>query len=111
MIWLAVRTIRHRRANAYRRAALQALDQAGDDPAQIALVLRRTALAAFPRAQVAGLIGADWLRFLDHSFGGTGFANGAGRALTTAPYQGGEPDRVLTDLARRWITTHRMAGP
>ncbi len=38
----------HRRANAYRRAGLAALTAAGDDPARIAQIIRRTALAGFP---------------------------------------------------------------
>ena len=54
-LWALRKLVRHRRAGAYRRAALRELDSAGDDAARIADVLRRTALAGFPRAQVAGL--------------------------------------------------------
>lgn len=112
VLWLAVRhLIRRHRATAYRRAAMAELPACKDDPAQIALVLRRTALAGFPRDQVAGLFGADWLAFLDRSFPGTGFATGPGQALATAPYQNDPSqhaagDPALTDLARRWIRTH-----
>jgi hypothetical protein len=92
------------RANAYRRAALAELALAGDDPARIAGILRRTALVAFDRASVAGLTGADWLAFLDGSFPGKGFATAT--VLTTAPYRPADPAPDLTRLARDWIRTH-----
>lgn len=115
LLWLG---LRHRRANAYRRAALQALDAARDDPAQIAAVLRRTAVAAYPRRQVARLYGESWLRFLDASLGGTGFAEGPGRVLASAAYRPAAPvasgaaplapaDPALRALAERWIRGHR----
>lgn len=94
--------------NAYRRAALTALEQTGDDPAEIAMVLRRTAVAAYPRRQVARLYGQDWLDFLDNSFRGSGFADGPGRVLATAAYKpAGPADPSLRDLARRWIRHHK----
>lgn len=108
LLVLAVRRfMRHRRETAYRRAALKALDAAGNDPAQIAQVLRRAALAAFPRRQVAALTGADWLAFLDRTMGGNGFADGPGRSLVEAPYRDTPPDPDLPPLARRWIRHHR----
>lgn len=108
LAYAVLRARRKHRANAYRRAALQELAQAGDDPARIADILRRTALVAFDRASVAGLTGADWLAFLDGSFPGNGFAQAT--ALTTAPYRpdGSEsPAPDLTRLARDWIRTHQ----
>src|SRR5262249_17607722 len=64
--------LRYRRANRYRREALAELARvanAGMAPseclAQLAVLLRRTALAAFPREQVASLAGPAWLAFLD----------------------------------------------
>ncbi|PRY26803.1 uncharacterized protein DUF4381 [Aliiruegeria haliotis] len=93
-------------ANAYRRAALAELEAAGEDPAAIAAVLRRTALAAFPRAEVASLVGPDWLAFLDATSSG-GFSTELGTLLTRAPYspQPGSPD--LARLARGWVRGHR----
>ncbi len=105
---LIIRHIKTRRANAYRRAALKELSETQDDAARIALLLRRTALAAYPRARVAGLIGSDWLAFLDQSFDGTGFRDGPGQLLATAPYQGSTKDPALTSLARQWIETHQQ---
>lgn len=97
----------HRRAEAYRKAALAELGQTADDPARIADLLRRTALAAFPREQVAGLFGLDWLTFLDQSFPGTGFASGPGQVLTTAAYRDTAPSPDLGKLAQDWIKTHK----
>ncbi|MEM1429139.1 MAG: DUF4381 domain-containing protein [Pseudomonadota bacterium] len=99
----------YRRANAYRRAALAELSAAGDDPAAIAAVLRRAALAAFPRETVASATGEAWLAFL-RSTGG--FPAQAGPALLGAPYAppraGGEA-ALLRKAADRWIRTHRRA--
>ncbi|MEY8829383.1 DUF4381 domain-containing protein [Sedimentitalea sp. XS_ASV28] len=117
-VWLAVALVttmlillrlvlRHRRANAYRRAALGALAGAGDDPARIAQILRRTALAAFPREDVAALTGERWLNFLDRTMPGDGFANGPGRALAEAPYREVAATPGLAELARRWVKAHR----
>ena len=94
------------RANRYRRAALVALDGAGADPARVATILRRTALAGFPRASVAGLTGANWLSFLDQTMQGNGFVSGPGQALTDAPYRATPPNPDLTALARKWVRQH-----
>lgn len=107
--WLVWRFVRRWKADAYRRAALAELEGAGDDPAAIADILRRTALAAWPREQVAGLSGRDWLAFLDAT-GGGGFCDGPGRLLAQAPYRedaGTAPG--LHDLAVRWVRRHRAA--
>jgi hypothetical protein len=106
--WLVWRWVQHRRANAYRRAALAELNAAGDDPAAIADVLRRTALAAWPRERVASLSGRAWLQFLDAT-GGGGFADGPGDALLAAPYrEDAAPAPGLRDLAARWIRRHKV---
>lgn len=99
--------LRRYRANAYRRAALAALSKAGDDPAAIAQILRRTAIARFPRAQVAGLYGEDWLRFLDATSNAVTFTSTrAGNALLTGPYTSAAPEPDLARLARQWVETH-----
>ena len=109
LVWLAWRGMQRWRANAYRRAALAELDAAGDDPAAIADILRRTALAAWRRERVASLSGADWLRFLDATGGGGGFVDGPGAALATAPYRSdaAAPAPGLAVLAARWVRRHR----
>lgn len=105
--WLVVRTVRRRRANAYRREALALLAGAGDDARAIAPILRRTALAAYPRERVASLSGAAWLAFLDRTGGGPGFRSGPGEALVSAPYRDAERETPgLGALAARWVRRH-----
>ncbi|UOM33487.1 DUF4381 domain-containing protein [Acuticoccus sp. I52.16.1] len=100
---------RHWRADAYRRAALAELAAAGDDAARIATVLRRTALAAWPRERVAALSGEAWLAFLDETGGDGGFGGGPGRALIAAPYRGdGGASPEVAALAARWVRRHRV---
>jgi hypothetical protein len=106
--------LRHRRANAYRRAALAELDALapaleGGDPgalAALARLLRRTALAAFPRAEVATLTGDAWIGFLDRT--GGSFAAHA-EALTSGPFAPAPPALDAPELvgaARAWIARH-----
>jgi len=116
-IW---RFISYRRANRYRREALAELTRITSAPdtapnelaAQLSLLVRRTALAAFPRQQIAPLSGAAWLAFLDQSSGGTEFSRGAGRWLVSAPYAKTEPNDSqrpeLIELTRRWIRGHHV---
>ncbi|MGI9508438.1 MAG: DUF4381 domain-containing protein [Geminicoccaceae bacterium] len=105
--WLVRRWVLDRRANAYRRAALQAIEAAGDNVSTIALILRRTALAAFPRTEVAGLYGDDWLAFLDRTYGGSGFREGPGRAIAKCPYAEAGEEANLAPLAVEWVRRHR----
>ena len=51
------------RADAYRRAALRAL-QSAETPAAISEVLRRTALVITPRSNIAALTGLHWPEWL-----------------------------------------------
>jgi hypothetical protein len=109
--WLASR---HRK-RAPARAALRELGalragyaRDGDATAYargLSRVLRRYALARFPRRQVAGLAGEDWLAFLDAHGGGGRFGNGPGRLLADAPYRplADLPAEELARLARDWI--------
>lgn len=102
--------------NRYRREALAALDrlaQAPGEPEQIApklaLLVRRTALAAFPRERIAGLTGSAWLAFLDRSYGGTEFSQGVGSTIEAeayAPAQAVANPSPTIDLVRRWIKVH-----
>ncbi|WP_052362427.1 DUF4381 domain-containing protein [Falsirhodobacter sp. alg1] len=113
------RWTRHRRANAYRREALALLARIAPDltrgnPAalpELDRLLRRTALAVYPRAEVASLTGADWARYLDER-ADTPLENGftaCAPALTDAPYRAGGvtfDGARLRDLAHHWITHH-----
>ncbi len=97
----------HWRADAYRRAALSELALAPDDPAAIATILRRAALAAYPRDEVAGLAGADWIPFLRDT---GSFPEAAGPTLVRAPYAPGGDAGILREAGELWVRTHRR-GP
>lgn len=94
--------------------ALDAL--AARDPAlacrQLSQLLRRVALARFPRGEVAGLTGEAWLAFLDRHGGDGQFDRGPGRVLIQAPYRAAAPDDLvpLIALARRWIERQRKVA-
>ena len=119
-VWAIWRFVHRYRANRYRREALSELDRmrqtsdAAPDrlAAQLSLLVRRTALGAFPRETVAPLTGTAWLAFLDRSYGGDEFSQGAGRWLVSAPYQQTAPDRdelnALRGLVDRWIRVHHV---
>jgi hypothetical protein len=107
--------IRHRRRNRYRRQAEAELDAIAarlpSEPTvaamEIAELVKRTALAAYPRERVASLHGHDWAEFLrDSTDNDRTVADGAER-LANAAYR---PDSVAEELvepARRWIREHR----
>lgn len=106
---------RHHRRQTPRRAAFAELARLRDDfqrhgngaavAAGVSILLRRLALAHFPRNEVAGLVGDAWLQFLDRSGGGTSFSAGPGRALTQAPYRLAEAFEIeeLLNVAETWI--------
>jgi hypothetical protein len=118
VIALVWRFADYRRVNRYRREALAELyafrrssdADRSDLLARLSLLVRRTALAAFPREQVAPLAGPAWLAFLDRSYGGQEFSNGVGRLLGSGPYRQTPPDdaelQSLVALVRRWIRGH-----
>jgi hypothetical protein len=109
--WLVRRHRDGAPARAARRelAELEArLARDGDGSAfarDLSRLLRRFALARFPRREVAGLTGEAWLAFLDAHGGGWAFRTGDGRALAEGPYRpGGDvPAAALAALARDWI--------
>lgn len=118
VIALVWRFAHHRRVNRYRREAIAELNAVrrssaadrSDLLARLSLLVRRTALAAFPRGQVASLTGPAWLAFLDRSYGGREFSQGVGRLLVSGPYRQIPPDdaelQSLVALVRRWIRGH-----
>ena len=103
----AWRFYRWRQQTAYRREALAELAACGDNPRQLADLLRRTALTAYPRAEVASLYGREWLAFLDRTYDGNAFLDGPGQCLADAPYRRKTETSDLTPVVREWIRTHR----
>jgi hypothetical protein len=106
---------RHRRRNAYRRAALAELGrlQRIEDPAAFAgainALLKRTALTVAPPERVAALFGADWLAWLDSCLRRPCFTEPALRALGTChqPDHIPPPREALARAAAHWIRRHR----
>ncbi len=108
VLFAAVSVVRkHRRANAYRRAALAELSVPDVPSAKIAEVLRRTALAAYPRDQVAGLYGDEWIKFLKQSSDMPSLNQELSHALTEAPYKATHSNEDLTQMARHWVKSHK----
>lgn len=91
---------RARQRNAYRRAGLDLLEDARTSR-DINIVLKRVALAVWPRAEVAPLYGNDWATFLDGACSRTNFVTAG------AIEDGTEPSPELQRLARTWIRHHR----
>ncbi len=101
--------------NRYRREALTELGRLprdGDLVPALAELLKRVALAAFPRDRVAALTGKPWLRFLNATGGTDEFTRPPGTALGDAEYRrvprlmDAEVARLF-DIARHWIADHR----
>ena len=127
IVWGTWRAWRCWRASAYRRAALaewRQLKAQAADPGRREAALRcvpelvkRTALAAFPREAVASLSGEAWLQFLDRSGRTTVFTQGSGRALSELAYDPKFTARLdaaavedLLRTVRRWIRHHSTAA-
>jgi len=97
------------RLNAARRLALHELAklrrdyQNGADATQLSKALselvRRSMLAYAPRAEVAGLTGETWLKWLDRGLSDAPFSSGAGRMLESLPYQRAEVVQDETNIS------------
>ncbi len=111
----ALKYVQYRRRNRYRREALDVLDDidkhAADDPvgsaAAIAALVKRTALAVWPRERVASLHGDEWAAFLVESAGNDSRVAGAAPKIARAAYDPRSSGSELVKPARRWIKVHR----
>jgi hypothetical protein len=76
---------------------------------ELSKLLRRYALAVFPRHKVAALTGDDWLLFLDAHGGNGQFCHGPGRQLLDAPYRPEVTTSVepVALLVEDWIERNR----
>lgn len=96
-------------ADRYRREALALLDDPATLPSEWSALLKRTALAVWPREEVAKLTGGEWLAFLDRTARMDRFVVGPGRGLEPLAF---DPDArgdhaALKAAAREWIRRHR----
>ena len=101
------------RRNRYRREAQAALarieQQVEADPQALAAVgalLKRTAMTAYTREQVASLHGDAWAAFLQEKAPGDRRVHGAAPALARVAYQPAEDPAAMIEAARRWIRIH-----
>lgn len=120
----ALRAFLRWQRNRYRREALAEL--ARQEPALVALprraealatlaeLLKRAALSAWPRAEVASLTGPAWSAFLDRTGGTTAFSKGLGAILEGVSYDpravtalDDSTLRELVALVRHWLVHHR----
>ena len=98
--------IERRRRNRYRREAMARLDQveaaASEDPsaaaAEVAVILKQAALAAYPRADVAALYGKDWARFLNQSA-----SNDRVATVGSAPARSSVISMVMAPFSVGWM--------
>lgn len=94
-------------ANAYRRAALQELDTA-TTVAAVAGILKRTALAAWPRANVASLSGAAWCAWLRQTASAE-LPQDVAETLSSGVYRADQKaSQPLLAFAGRWIRDHQL---
>ncbi len=116
LVWWALRRRRRRLAARLARQELQTLRaNLVADRDNIAFVrglsrlLRRFALARFPPREVAGLVGKQWLAFLDAHGGNGRFQQNPGSLLSEAPYRPAVeiPAEELAALAEDWIVHNR----
>lgn len=108
--FVLIRAVIRYRRNGYRRAALAELGVAAAGPEPLPLIaalLKRTALAAFPREEVAGLTGEKWVVWLAKT-GGRAVPAPVETTLKQGLYGGAASEpKVLTDFAATWIRHHR----
>lgn len=115
LLLVAWQFIKRRQRNRYRRDALTELKSIAARPElgpaesaqRIATLLKRTALAAYPREDVAALYGADWAQFLKESAGNDPQVADAADMLAAAAYRPDIDGGVMVEPARRWIRLHR----
>lgn len=100
-----------RRGNRYRRAALDALNgidiRAPAASAEIAIIVKRTALAAYPRTEVASLSGTRWAQFLTRTAGTEPLVAESAPLLARAAYSDDVAAAEIIEPARRWVARHR----
>ena len=121
--WFVYKSVRDWKANRYRRSALtelEVLSEGIQNPAgrssslrKIPALLKRTALAAYPRNEVAMLTGEDWFRFLNSTARKQSFTENTFNTLNHISYTTGDLDNIngeaanaLVDACRQWLKHH-----
>lgn len=115
ILGLAFFAFRLLRGSQGRRWALSEIDKIANEfnqtddystlASKLSILMRRAAMTNRPRNFVAGLVGEDWLAFLDSVGQTQDFNKGVGRYLITAPYIESplyDAD-ALVALCKRWV--------
>lgn len=122
--WISWRFYTRWRSNAYRRISIKELgiirnnihsNQLKPSLRELSKLVKRTALAVWPREQVASLTGSEWLRFLDQTGNTDVFTKGDGRLLAELGYEKKQKLADLSDeqigsllnITEKWIREHR----
>ena len=105
---LLVRAILRWRRNAYRRAAVRAIASA-TSANEIAGLLKRTALAAFPRTDVASMSGTEWSDWLSLT-SGLDIPAAVSHYLSSGAYDKNVQieQSTLAEFAVAWVRIHRV---
>ena len=102
LAWMLWRWRKRREANRYRREALGELERISLN--EVPALLKRTALAAWPREQVAALSGAEWVAFLK-------VEGGLADLLNDAEYRSASlSNEEIKAATRRWIEEHHVSA-
>jgi hypothetical protein len=126
-VWAGWCRWRRWQAAAYRRAALTELRQlqarTADNAQRVSALqelpalVKRTALAAFPRQAVASLSSTAWLEFLDHTGHTNAFTHGRGQLLPVLSYDPHAASRLnvqdiaeLFSVVSDWMRHHSQAA-
>jgi hypothetical protein len=74
---------------------------------ELSVLVRRTAISYYPRSETAGLIGKQWLDFLDKPMKDHPFSEGVGQLLMDAPYRKTHAEDLrigeLIQLCEDWL--------
>lgn len=106
--------------NRYRREAAARLQRLAGQPdaplpaREVNRLLKLTALAAFPRHQVAGLYGRAWIDFLNRQCAAPAFAGEPAQLLAEGTYRAvaaeGSARRQLLEASLTWVREHGNPG-
>lgn len=128
IFWFAGKWYVKRKKNAYRRDALlelnhleQALKNGGSLPEtllKLPELLKRTALSAYGREEVASLTSMSWLTFLESRCPETRFTNRYGELMIAVSYKRPETIapvskrdiKAVLALTRKWIIKHEKTN-
>jgi len=112
LLWFSVKRFQIWQGNRYRREALHVLSSIENDLTdsarypqslpQLPELVKRTAIAAYGRIQVAALNGNEWLTFLDNTGATDIFSAGPGKILLECSYQ--------TDFRLKAISSQQVDG-